>query len=185
MKKLIAIAVFATVAVSSNAQNLNQSATASQTVNLKLSNAIEITFTGNGNSIGSDVTIPFNSVNDYANGVESRDQQLKVRSNKDFDVTVKANATSFTYSGNTSPAPTMPVKNVLNLMVTGNNTGGSIAKPFSSTTYASLTSADQDLIAGGSRGGNQTFDVKYKATPGFAYPAGVYAVDVVYTATQK
>ncbi len=185
MKKLIAIAAFATVTISANAQNSNQSANASQTVKLQLSNAIEITFTGNGNSIGSDVTIPFNSVNDYANGVESNDQQLKVRSNKDFDVTVKANAASFTYSGNTTPAPTMPVQNVLNLKVTGNNTGGAIASPFSSTAYASLTAADQDLIEGGSRGGNQTFDIKYKATPGFAYPAGVYAVDVVYTATQK
>ena len=185
MKKLIAIAVFATVAISVKAQSSNQASSASQTVKLALSNAIELTFTGNGSAQGADVTIPFNSVNDYANGVESNDQQLKVRSNKDFDVTVKTNAANFTYTGNTSPAPVMPVSGVLNLKVTANGTGGAIASPFSSTAYASLTDADQDLIADGDRGGNQTFDIKYKATPGFAYPAGTYAVDVVYTATQK
>ena len=185
MKKLFAITVFASVSIAANAQSSNQAASASQTVKLDLGNAIEITFTGNGSATGPDVNIPFTTVNDYANGVESNDQQLKVRSNKDFDVTVKANAASFTYSGNTTPAPVMPVQNVLNLKVTGNNTGGAIASPFSSTAYASLTAADQDLIDGGSRGGNQTFDIKYKATPGFAYPAGIYAVDVVYTATQK
>ncbi|MCB0700871.1 MAG: hypothetical protein KDC11_13515, partial [Chitinophagaceae bacterium] len=64
-------------------------------------------------------------------------------------------------------------------------TGGSIANPFSNSAYATLSSSDQDLITTADRGGNQTFSVKYKATPGFAYPAGTYSVDVVYTATQE
>ena len=80
MKKIIAIAAFASLGFAANAQNANSSA--SQTVNLSLSNAIEITFTGTGNATGSDVTIPFTTVNDYANGVESSAQELKVRSNK-------------------------------------------------------------------------------------------------------
>ncbi len=41
------------------------------------------------------------------------------------------------------------------------------------------------LISNGQNGGNQTFSVMYNATPGFAYPAGTYTVDVVYTATQQ
>ncbi len=185
MKKLIAIAVIAATAVTANAQNSNQSSSASQTVKLNLSNAIELTFTGSGTAQGADVTIPFHSVNDYANGVESGAQELKVRSNKNFDVTVKTNAANFTYAGNTSPAPTMPVSGVLAVKLAANNTGGSVATPFSASSYATLTSSDQDLITNGNRGGNQTFSVQYKATPGFAYPAGVYAVDVVYTATQR
>ncbi|MCB0695719.1 MAG: hypothetical protein KDC07_00060 [Chitinophagaceae bacterium] len=182
MKKVIAIAIFATSAIAANAQNA--SSTASQTVKLNLSNAIELTFTGTGDKTGADVNIPFNSVNDYANGVESASQELKVRSNKDFAVTVKANASGFTYTGSTTPAPAMPVKDVLGILVNANGTGGTIASPFSNSTYATLTDKDQDLIDNGKRGGNQTFAVKYKATPGFAYPAGTYAVDVVYTATQ-
>ena len=182
MKKIIAIAVFASLGFAAKAQNASSSA--SQTVNLALSNAIEITFTGTGNATGSDVTIAFSTVNDYANGVESGAQELKVRSNKDFTVAVKANAANFTYTGSTTPAPTMPVNGVLGVMVSANNTGGSIASPFSNSAYATLSNSNQDLITSGDRGGNQTFSVKYKATPGFAYPAGNYAVDVVYTATQ-
>ena len=186
MKKIIAIAVFASLGFAANAQNqANQTSSASQTTNLVLSNAIEITFTGNGSATGADVNIPFTTVNDYANGVESDAQELKVRSNKNFSVAVKANATNFSYTGNTSPAPTMPVENVLGIKVTDNNTGGSIANPFSNSAYATLSSSDQDLITTADRGGNQTFSVKYKATPGFAYPAGTYSVDVVYTATQE
>ena len=186
MKKLIAIAAFATLGFTANAQNqANQSSSASQNVNLVLSNAIEITFTGNGSATGADVNIPFTTVNDYANGVESDAQELKVRSNKNFSVAVKANATNFSYTGNTSPAPTMPVSGVLGIKVTANGTGGSIANPFSNSAYATLSSSDQDLITTADRGGNQTFSVKYKATPGFAYPAGTYSVDVVYTATQE
>ena len=187
MKKVILFASFlASFGFAANAQNQNnQSSSASQTVQLSLSNAIEITFTGNSSATGADVTIPFTTVNDYANGVESDAQELKVRSNKNFSVAVKANAANFSYTGTTSPAPTMPVSGVLAVKVTANGTGGSIANPFSSTAYATLTSANQDLITTADRGGNQTFSVKYKATPGFAYPAGTYAVDVVYTATQE
>ena len=183
MKQVIAIAVFATMSIAANAQN--QSSSASQTVNLNLSNAIELTFTGTGEKTGAEVNIPFSNVNDYANGVESNSQELKVRSNKDFDITVKANASDFSYKGTTVPSPKMPVADVLGLMVSANGTGGAIESPFSGTKYATLSAKDQTLIAGGDRGGNQTFAVKYKATPGFEYPAGTYSVDVVYTATQK
>ncbi|MEZ5017130.1 MAG: hypothetical protein R2800_08745 [Flavipsychrobacter sp.] len=170
---------------SSTSSNSGTSTGASQSTHVSLSNAIEITFTNTGNATGSDVTIPFSTVNDYANGVETSTQNLRVRSNKDFTVAVKTNATNFSYSGSTSPAPVMPVSGVLGVMVTSNNTGGSIGANFSSSAYNTLTSANQDLITDGSRGGNQTFSVKYKATPGFAYPAGTYTVDVVYTATQQ
>lgn len=186
MRKLLATIVVASVGLSANAQNQsNQNSSASQTVKLSLSNAIEITFTGNNSATGADVTIPFASVNDYANGVESDAQQLKIRSNKNFSVSVMTNSNLFTYTGRTTPAPTMSVNGVLALKVTANGTGGSIASPFSNSTYATLKKAKQTLISAADRGGNQTFSVKYKATPGFAYPAGTYAVDVVYTATQE
>ena len=184
MKKFIAIAVFASFGFAANAQDqANKSSSSSQTTKLVLSNAIEITFTGNSSATGAAVSIPFTTVNDYANGVESDAQQLKVRSNKKFSVAVKANAANFSYTGNTTPTPTMPVSGVLAVKVAANGTGGSIANSFNS--YATLTNANQDLITAANRGGNQTFSVKYKATPGFAYPAGTYAVDVVYTATQE
>ncbi|MBN9484085.1 MAG: hypothetical protein J0H46_12070 [Bacteroidetes bacterium] len=181
MKKLIAIAAILTSAYAANAQ---VSSTATQTVNLNLSNAIELTFTGSGNANGADVNLAFNTVNDYANGVTSGAQELKVRSNKNFSVTVKTSSANFSYTGSTTPAPTMPVSGVLALKVSANGTSGTVATPFSTTAYAGLTSSNQNLITNGSRGGNQTFSVMYQATPGFSYPAGTYTTDVVYTATQ-
>src|SRR5690606_9412691 len=181
-----AIAALATLGFTAHAQNqANQVSSASQTTKLVLSNAIEITFTGNSSAEGADVTLPFTTVNNYANGVESEAQELKVRSNKKFSVAVKAGKEKFDYSGTTSPAPSMPVNGVLAVKVSANGTGGAIATPFSATGYATLTNANQNLITAADRGGDQKFSVKYKATPGFAYPAGTYAVDVVYTATQE
>lgn len=162
----------------------NKSSSASQTVILSLSDAIEITFTGTGTGTGTDVTIPFATVNDYANGVESAAQELKVASNKKFTVSVKSSAQHFSYSGSTHPAPVMPVANVLGIKVTANTTGGTVASPFSTANYAYVSRNAQDLIKNGNNGGNQKFSIKYKATPGFAYPAGTYTVNVIYTATQ-
>ncbi len=182
MKKIIAIASIVLVGFAAKAQNA--SSTATQTVNLNLSNAIELTFTGSGTATGAAVNLAFTTVNDYANGVESAAQELKVRSNKNFGVTVKTNNANFTYAGSTTPAPVMPIAGVLALKVSANGTGGTVASPFSTSVYNGLSSTAANLISNGSKGGNQTFSVKYEATPGFAYPAGTYTTDVVYTATQ-
>lgn len=164
------------------AQNANSSA--SQTTNLALSNAIEISFVSTGTATGNTTTLSFNNVNDYANGVESGTVQLKVRSNKRFIVRAKTNASKFSYSGSTSPAPQMNVQNILFVKVTGNNTGGTVPSNVNNT-YRTLKTSNTTLINNGTAGGNNTFDVKYKANPGYNFPAGTYSVDVVYTATQN
>ena len=181
MKKVIAIAA---LAISGFAANAQTSSTATQTVNLNLSNAIELTFTGSTTATGAAVNLAFNTVNDYANGVSSSNQELKVRSNKKFGVTVKTNNANFSYTGTTTPAPVMPVAGVLDLRVPANATGGTIVSPFSASSYADLSATAQNLLTNCNNGGNQTFSIQYNATPGFAYPAGTYTVDVVYTATQ-
>ncbi len=181
MKKVFAIAALTIAGFASKAQ---VASTATQTVNLNLSNAIELTFTGSNSATGAAVNLAFNTVNDYANGVASSAQELKVRSNKKFGVTVKTNNASFSYTGTTSPAPVMPVSGVLALKVSANATGGTIATPFSASAYNGLSNTAANLITNANNGGNQTFSVMYNATPGFAYPAGTYTVDVVYTATQ-
>ena len=185
MKKIIIIAAaFIGFTSAANAQS-NASGAASQTVQLSLSNALEITFTGNNSANGSTVTLPFTTVNDYANGVESTDQEIKVRSNKDFTVTVKTSAANFNVTnGSTTTTSTMPAS-VLGVVVSANSTGGALGTGFSASSYKALSSSAATIINSGDRGGNQKFSVKYKATPGFAYPAGTYTTDVVYTATQQ
>lgn len=182
MKKAIAIIALGITGFAAKAQNA--SSTATQTVNLNLTNAIELTFSGNNSATGAAVNLAFNTVNDYANGVQSAAQALKVRTNKKFAVTVKTNNANFSYTGTTNPAPVMPVNSVLGLKVTANGTGGTIAAPFSAIAFNKLSSTAANLISNALNGGNQTFSIQYEAAPGFAYPAGTYTVDVVYTATQ-
>jgi hypothetical protein len=185
MKKIIIIAAaFIGFTTAASAQT-NASGTAQQTVELGLSNTLTIVFTGSGTTTGSTVNLPFASVTDYSNGVESAAQQLKIQSNKPFNVTVATSAANFSVTnGGVTTVSTMPVAGVLDLKVDANQTGGTIATGYASYGSGLSTSAAA-IINGGSNGNNQTFDVKYKATPGFTYPAGVYAVDVVYTATQQ
>lgn len=177
LKKISSIIIFSVCWLLTKAQ------TTTQTVNLTLTDVVDIVFTSTGTTSGATVTLPFSTISNYTNGVESISQDIRVRSNKNFTVTAKANASAFTYSGATTPAPAMPVSGTLLLMVSSNTTGGSIAGSFAS--YTSLSSANQNIIINGSRGSNQTFSIKYKGTPGFSYPAGDYTVSVIYTATQQ
>jgi hypothetical protein len=177
MKKILAIAFILTSAYMAKAQNASSSAT--QTVKLNLANAISITFVDGGRT-GGTVDLNFNTVNDFANGVISGEQQMLVQSNKNFNVSMMTNTQNFTYTGSASPAPVVAIANVLQMMVVNNNTGGSL----SYNNYASIPSGSATIINWGSPGGNRTFAVKYKATPGFSLPGGTYTANVVYTATQ-
>lgn len=175
MKKLIAIAALISASFAADAQT----ATATQTTKLTLANAIAITFV-NGGATGGDVNLNFNNVNDYANGVISDEQQLLVQSNKRFSVSVTSSTQNFTYSGSASPAPVLAVVNVLEMMVTTNNTGGILTY----SNYSAIPSAGGNIISWAPPGGNRTFGVKYRANPGFSLPGGTYTANIVYTATQ-
>ncbi len=157
-----------------------QTTAVTQTLNLSLTNIISLTFVSSGTSTGGTITLPFSSTSDYDNGVISSDQQLTVLSNMHFNVAVQSNAVNFSYSGTVTPAPTIQVANVLQMMVSANNTGGSL----SYSSYASIPSGTATIINWGSPGGNQTFSVRYKATPGYTMPSGTYTTNIIYTATQ-
>lgn len=183
MKKIITtIAVLSVLANGAMAQTQsNQVEAANQRTELALSNAIDISFYSL--YYGGTQTMTFNNVNDYANGVETGWQILVVKSNKNYDVTVKTNSANFTYSGTATPAPTMPVS-ALNVGLYYNGTGGTASNTFYNK-FAPLSQAPQKLITNGKKGGFQYFFTRYKATPGFAYPAGTYTAEVIYTATQN
>lgn len=147
-----------------------------QTSNLSLTDAIDISLV----SVAT-TTLTFANVNDYANGIESEEQTMVIRSNKKFNVRVKTSSSKFTYSG-PSANPNMNVTNVLKVKVTANNTGGTLGSGFSN--YKNMSTSGAKIINAGTPGGNNTFSIKYMATPGFAYPAGTYTVNIIYTATQ-
>jgi hypothetical protein len=183
MKRLAIALVLFTAGTKLHAQNTP--AVASQAARLEMSNVLEIGFTNSGTSNGNKVTLSFTSTDDFANGVESAVQELKVRTNKNFNVSVRSTTANFytLYWGFWPVQSSMAVSNVLDVKVTGNQTGGTIAPAFSG--YGNVTTTAQNIITNGLAGGDQTFEVKYKATPGFAYSAGTYFTDVVYTATQQ
>lgn len=182
MKQFFLTLVLVATTAIAMAQNANSSG--SQRTKLALSNAIDISFVSTGSSTGNTTTLSFNNVNDYANGVESGQITLKVRSNKKFMVRAKTSSDKFTYSGNTNPAPQMKVQNNLFIKVVTNNTGGTVPNAVNNQ-YKSLKKSNRKLINKGTPGGNNTFAVQYKADPGFEFPAGTYTVDVIYTATQQ
>lgn len=176
MKRIIYIAILLTFTVT-GAFAQTAGAGASQTTNLQLSDAIELSLL-----TSSSVAMEFNTVNDYANGIESDEHTFQVKSNKRFVVRVKVQSSKFTYVG-TSSNPNMSTSSVLKFKVTANNTGGTLTSGYNN--YKSMSTSGAKVINNGTAGGNNTFSVKYKATPGFTYPAGTYTVDVVYTATQS
>lgn len=187
MKKiLLFITISLLIHTSVIAQNeSNESKTAAQPAVLALSNGIDISYMATGAGGGQDASMQFNNPNDYTNGVMSTDQELRVRSNKTFKVAVRCDGSTFQYSGNSNQSVNDMPNDALWLKVTANNTGGSVQSPFSTTNFATLSHSNQDLLVDGHRGGNQTFSVMYKCTPGFNLPAGTYSMNVVFTATQE
>lgn len=163
------------------AQNVDGAAT--QAANLQMENAIELTIM----SGVSNMDIEFNSLNDMINGVTTAKHQIRVRSNKKFKVTVKPSSNNFTYSGSSLIGTLMKVSNVMKIKVTDNQTGGSqplVAQLLGWQSF-SVLNTPVTLLTGCSAGGNQTFNIQYKATPGTNCVAGSYTTDMVYTATQE
>lgn len=184
MKKFTLILAFLAVAAGvAYGQENNEVNSATQSTSLVMSNAIDITFNATGNAVGGPVSLVFNNVNDYANGVESDAYQIKVRSNKKFRVQARTSSSRFTYTGTTTPAPQMNVSNTLFLKISDNTTGGTVSSNFNNN-FRSLTNSNQTLVNNATPGGNKSFNVKYKANPGYNFPAGNYTVNVLYTATQ-
>lgn len=183
MKKiLLSLMLLPTVAFAQNESN--GTGGAAQTAYLALSNGIDISYVTSGGSAGNSAVMRFSNAADYASGVTSPDQELRVRSNRSFKVAVRCDAGTFSYTGNSNGIADMPDESLW-LKVTDNNTGGSLKAPFTNNSFAGLSNNNQDLLINGHNGDNQTFSVQYKCTPGFNLPAGTYTMNVIYTATQQ
>jgi len=181
MRKIITF--FALIAIPVLSYGQGASASASQVVTMTLSNIMSITFVSTNSNVGPIVNLPFSTLSQYKNGVTSTAQQLKIQSNKAYNITVATNNTDFSYTGDANPAPAMPVSGVLSLQVSANGTGGSVASDFNGT-YASLSSTPHNLISSVGYSNNNTLSIQYEATPGLGYPSGTYAANVIYTASQ-
>jgi hypothetical protein len=107
-----------------------------------------------------------------------------IASNNDTKITIKGAAASFVRTGPATSEPAMPV-GVLNWHLVSNNTGELGAAGPAPLTWTALTTSDVTMIAEAEEGSDatQAFVLELWANPGFQYPAGVYTMDVVVTAT--
>jgi len=160
----------------------NASGNAQQTVKLALAGVMELTFVNTNSQTGNTVSLVFDDVQDYSDGVESSEQNLRVRSNKKFQVHVESATKYFTYTGSATSGNNMKVKDVLKMKVVANNTGGPTTNGFNN--YKSIEDDDERFINNADAGDNQTFAIKYKATPGYSYAPGTYTTDVIFTLTE-
>jgi hypothetical protein len=140
-------------------------ASASHTITLNITNAIELTFAQGTNG----VSLTFSNSEHYQNGiVADNSATLRVRSNKGYNISVKSASSVFNSSTNTQ----MPVSNVL------------FVKEANQSGFVGINTNDQTLLTSQQKG-NQFFNVSYKANPGFGYDGGTYSVNIVYTASQQ
>lgn len=172
---LITLLVFTNIV---SAQTTHSSG--AQTANLALSNAIELTFV---NGSGGTSSMEFKTLNDLINGVESSPQQLRVRSNKTFKITASTIGSRFTYQGSSLLNTLLSVVSVLKIACTQTSTGTVPGQLGSWKNFGLLSPTT--ILTDGAPGGNQTFTIKYKATPGVNVAAGIYTTTVRFTATQQ
>jgi hypothetical protein len=182
MKKLAIIAILLFTSAKGYSQFL-ASTSAYQIITLRVSDMMEFTFSSTGDE-GNTVALPFNSLSDYKNGVLSAEQVLRIRCNNKFGIEVKASSDYFDYSGASSPAPTMPVGEVLNMEIGTKTAGSNLQAPFGTGKFVSVTESNKTILSDCGNG-EQRFSIKYKASPGITYPIGNYSVDIIYTATQQ
>jgi len=181
MKKTALLSLF--IVLTGFAARAQSIVNASEMISVNLSNVIEISFTNTNSNFGELISMIFSSPEDFTNGIESRQQELRVRTNKAFNVNVQSKTQDFIYTGNEVPAPQIPVDETLSIALINNNTGGNAPKGMSN--YFGITTESQNLITGGGTGNNQNYAVKYKAKPNNTIPEGTYAVDLIYTASQE
>jgi hypothetical protein len=132
-------------------------------ISLGLTNAIEITFTA-----GQSININFSTANNYQNGVISNAAStIRIRSNKRFNLSARSATTHFS---STSATP-MPISGVL------------AARISMTPSFRNLSVNNTALLSNVSRG-VRTYDIDYRATPGFNYDAGTYTATIILTATQ-
>lgn len=159
MKTFYFFVAILAISFSANAQTA-ASGTAQQIITVNLTNQIDISFTAEGGK-----SFTFDTPQKYEDGITNTNAStIQVRSNRDWVVSVKADAASFAgANGNMN----------LDIFSIGKSGG----------TLNTLTQTDTE-VANGTRG-KKSFSVDYKANPGFAYDEDSYSVSITYTATQQ
>jgi uncharacterized membrane protein YdcZ (DUF606 family) len=160
MKKLFILFLFVLGFIETNAQT-----TKTNVVTLTINNILELDFDNTTQNLG----LTFVTAADFESGKTNLlAAGLRVRSNKNWTVSAKANSANFTASagGDANVAA-----NTLSVRRNG------------TTNPVALTTTDQTLATGTKGGfGTNTFQIDYIANPGYIAPA-TYTLGVTFTVT--
>lgn len=145
--------------------SFGQNTTKTQTVVLTINNILELDFDNTTQNLG----FSFVTAEDFESGkINLNAAGLKVRSNKPWIVSVKANTENFTTTGT---GDTDVAASKLAIRKNG------------ATVNIPLTTAEQTLATGQKGGfGLNTFTIDYLANPGYISPA-TYNLAVTFTVT--
>lgn len=180
-KHLTLVAALVLTGYASTAQNAGSGAT--QTMKMDMAEVVSASLFGNGpGSPPPVVELPINGTGALTTGIESPEIQVTLQCNSAYDVSVSCTSPAFTYAG-PNQGTQMLVADVLSIMISSNNTGGNIGSGFSQ--YGAITGTTPKVAIASGQPGSRTFGFKYKANPGFNYPAGTYTAEIVYTVTKK
>lgn len=177
MKKIIFTGLLTVICWHEAVAQKDRSAGA-QRLNINLGDVIDISFVANDLNVGPQLQMSFITAKDYFKGIETEQQMLQVASNKNFTVSVRA--VSVTANNTNSQLPSF-----IYIKIPQNNTGGNIAKAFSNNVYQQLKGYDMVMLEDAHKGDNQTFSVQYKAQPGTMVDPGIYAIEVIFTASRS
>ena len=162
MKKLVAtVAMCLSILFNVSAQGTTKTHTVTYTIN----NILELDF----DNTTQNLAFTFATANDFETGKTNASAAgLRVRSNKAWTVSVKANTANFAA---TAGGDANVTANKLSIRKNG------------TTTFIPLTTADQSLATGAKGGfGTNTFLIDYFANPGYIAPA-TYTLGVTFTVT--
>jgi hypothetical protein len=163
MKKLSLVTLFLLSAtIFAKAQNVG-AGTSTQAMSVVIKNVFDMNL-----SSTTTRSFSFDNLTDYDNGVEVLNANtLNYKTNKAWKVSVKALSADFTGGAGTTTMPSSVIK----------------VRKNGAASYVAISSTDQDLATGAR--GSSAFDIDYKATPGYNYEAGTYAVTLQYTITNQ
>lgn len=180
MKKPILLSIFALAGIFTGMNTQAQSKTgATTTVNIQLVDVISID--APSNAVNGEVNFLYSTAASYNTTQHwSVPTSLIVTSTKSFDVKVKANGADFINGSHKIPVDVLNVKPVKG----GTTTMNGSFRPIT------LSTSDQNIVSGASRGSKVALELDYEITAAtssssaiLGKPAGTYTQTVTYTAT--
>lgn len=186
MKKVIFLAIAAFGFTFAQGQALAAPSVNTIHTTINLANVLEMQLkTYDGDLTDAPMSASFNNEDDYEAGVILTQPEgtnympFWVASNRDYNVSVKAAAANFTYSGSATDDNVMPCS-ILSWSSNAGNTGGTAP-----SGWHVLTTSNATVLTEGEEGDDSHgFTMQLLANPGFDYTGGTYQLNVVVTATQ-